>query len=201
MEVTKLKNKSEVAKVWFTQKRWVWLLLLTTSIFPITATSQEFKPYPAFFLNISQSYKVPVDVLYALAMTESNTKMRNGNWSPWPYTINLDGIGYRYSSYENLVKQSRALIKSGRRSFDVGYFQVNWKWHNHRTRSIEYLAHPYENGRVASEIMLEQYRKWGNWSKAAGRYHNPNNNRGLADKYQRKFEVNLAKVRRTMKVK
>lgn len=147
---------------------------------------------------MSKQYGVPVDVLYALAMTESNTKMVDGCYAPWPYTINIDFKGSRYASYEDLVRQSRVYIQSGRKSFDVGFFQVNWKWNGHRTQSIELLANPYENARVASEILLEQYRRYGSWVKAAGRYHNPANKNGYAEQYSERFASNLTHVRKVM---
>ncbi|MFH0267341.1 transglycosylase SLT domain-containing protein [Vibrio rumoiensis] len=172
------------------------VLLVVFSLTPEVAEAK--KPMPPFFKKMSKQHGVPVDVLYALAMTESNTRMRDGSYSPWPYTINIDFKGYRYQSYADLVRQSRSLLKQGRKSFDVGFFQVNWKWNGHRTKSIELLANPYENARVASEIMKEHYATYGNWVVAAGRYHNPANNRGLANVYSKNFARNLKKVRSEM---
>jgi hypothetical protein len=149
---------------------------------------------PTYFIEISKITHVPADILYALAAQETNARMNDKTVRPWPYSINLDGKPERFASYEQLVARSKEIMESGRRSFDVGLFQVNWKWHSHRVNSIEELAHPTKNGLIASQILIEQYRIHKNWGVAAGRYHNPNNNNGLADKYQAEFLDKLKRI-------
>ncbi|WP_417883158.1 transglycosylase SLT domain-containing protein [Vibrio rumoiensis] len=176
------------------------VILLFIFLFESVAYAKTKKVMPNYFKVMATKYQIPADVLYTLAITESNTKMKDGSYSPWPYTINLDGIGYRYASYEELVKQSKLLMRMGRESFDVGLFQVNWKWNGHRTSSIDELADPYENVRVAAEILKEQYRLYGEWAIAAGRYHNPSNSKGFASEYEKRFRSNLEKVRQEMEL-
>lgn len=156
-------------------------------------------PIPPFFITMASQHGIPADVLYALAIKESNTKMINGRYAPWPYTMNQNYKGMRFASYEDLVRQSRFLIQQGKTSFDIGLFQVNWKWNGYRTESIESLANPYENARVAAEIMLEEYEKVGDWAKAAGRYHNPANRNGYADRYADGYAKILDYVRKNMR--
>lgn len=176
------------------------VILLFVFLFESVAYAKNKKAMPNYFKTMAIKYQIPADVLYTLAITESNTEMKDGSYSPWPYTINLDGTGYRYASYEELVKQSKMLMNMGRESFDVGLFQVNWKWNGHRTSSIDELANPYENVRVAAEILKEQYRIYGEWAIAAGRYHNPSNSKGFASKYEKRFRSNLARVRQEMEL-
>ncbi|MGR5296844.1 hypothetical protein ACPV5U_24520 [Vibrio mediterranei] len=120
--------------------------------------------------------------------------MNNNTMSPWPFTINHKGIGKRYSSYEAMLFAIESLLDQGYTSIDIGPFQVNWYWHKHRVNSLEELSMPYKNGLVAAEILLEQYAIYGDWIQAAGRYHNPANNEGLADKYSKDFARHLESI-------
>ncbi|WP_122053714.1 transglycosylase SLT domain-containing protein [Vibrio sp. Evd11] len=149
---------------------------------------------PVYFLELSEKTKVPADILYALAVQETNSRMNDRTVRPWPYTINVAGKAFRYENLGQLIAASNDLISEGKRSFDVGLFQVNWRWHSHRVDSIEQLAHPVNNGIVASQILIEQYNIYKNWAVAAGRYHNPNNNHGYADKYQKEFLDKLKRI-------
>lgn len=173
-------------------------LLIDFSWVEKTYAKESKVPIPPFFVNMASLYNIPVDVLYALAIMESNTKLQSGDYAPWPYTMNVNYKGMRFASYEDLVYQSRLLIKQGKTSFDIGFFQVNWKWNGHRSDSIEALANPYENARVAAEIMLEEYAKVGNWVEAAGRYHNPANRNGHAERYASDYEKILNVIRNNM---
>ncbi|MGO3798331.1 MAG: transglycosylase SLT domain-containing protein [Vibrio casei] len=177
----------------------MFLFILNLSGIGKTYATENKVSIPPYFVNMASLYNIPVDVLYALAIMESNTKLQNGEYAPWPYTMNVNYKGMRFASYEDLVYQSRLLIKQGKTSFDVGFFQVNWKWNGHRSESIEALANPYENARVAAEIMLEEYAKVGSWAKAAGRYHNPANRNGHADRYASDYAKILNVIRKNMR--
>lgn len=175
------------------------MVLLFAAVFHTSVNAETVNPkkvihVPSYFIQLSQETKVPADILYALAVQETNSKMNDKTARPWPYTINLKGKAERYVSYKQLVARSKEIIDSGRRSFDVGLFQVNWRWHSHRVESIEELAHPWNNGLIAAQILIEQYRIHKNWVVAAGRYHNPNNNNGLADKYQAQYLDKLKRI-------
>lgn len=149
---------------------------------------------PNIFVELSAATKVPADILYALAVQESNTKMNNKTVQPWPFTIHDGKKGKRYANYEDMVGAANQLIANGQRSIDIGWFQVNWRWHGHRVKSVEELSVPWNNGIVASQILIEQYNKHKNWAIAAGRYHNPSNTDGLADKYQDQYLDKLKRI-------
>lgn len=168
--------------------------IISTLSFSFPAAATKDVLVPVFFVNLSKDTGVPADVLYALSVTETNTKMNNNTMSPWPFTINHKGIGKRYSSYEAMLSAVKSLIAQGYTSIDIGPFQVNWYWHKHRVDSLEELSMPYKNGLVAAEILLEQYTIYGNWIEAAGRYHNPANNDGHADKYSKNFSRHLESI-------
>lgn len=149
---------------------------------------------PRYFNELSAKYDVPADVLYALAVKETNTRMTNQTVAPWPYTLNVNSKGYRYASYEDMIVAARKFMAQGIRSIDVGLFQVNWRWNGHRAESLEHLGIPSENGRIASEILKQYYAQHGDWVRAAGQYHNPANNDGRADRYARGFKKILKDI-------
>lgn len=162
-------------------------LTLIGSVGTCEAKAQSQIYVPKYFVQLSRDTNVPADILYALTVKESNTKMDNDTMSPWPFTINYKGKGYRYANYEQMILAARELLAKGHTAFDIGAFQVNWKWNGDRAESLEALGHPYKNGLVAAEILLEKYEQYGNWCVAAGRYHNPANKNGYADIYGKEY--------------
>jgi hypothetical protein len=175
------------------------LLISALAFFSTVVNGSEFIAkekifVPGYFVELSGKTGVPADVLYALAVQETNTKMNDKTARPWPYTINVGGKGDRYSSYSAMIAAAKDILASGRRSFDVGLFQVNWRWHSHRVDSLEQLGVPMNNGIIAAQILVEQYNIHKNWVVAAGRYHNPNNNNGYADKYSKQFLDKLKRI-------
>ncbi len=150
---------------------------------------------PDFFSVISKERSVPSDVFYALALSESATLMNDGKVRPWPYSLNYLGETEVFPNYKTYVLALRDKLYRGETAVDVGYYQVNWRWHKQRVSSIGHLAHPVVNARVAADILKEQYAVHADWSKAAGRYHNPSNIDGRADDYAKGFDKWLRKIR------
>ncbi|SQA98023.1 Uncharacterised protein [Cedecea neteri] len=52
---------------------------------------------PDGYQRIAQAHQVPPEALYSLALTESSATFPRGE-RPWPWTINVEGRGYRYST-------------------------------------------------------------------------------------------------------
>lgn len=169
-------------------------ILLLSLLFHAPTFADNWIQVPKYFVGLSEETKVPADILYALAVKETNTKMSNRSVAPWPFTLNVKGKGYSYATYDEMVGAAYQFLDSGTRSIDIGLFQVNWLWNGHRASSIEDLGHPEKNGQVASEILLEHYLKHKDWAKAAGRYHNPANKNGRADAYEKEFRNILTMI-------
>ncbi|EKO3612268.1 transglycosylase SLT domain-containing protein [Vibrio metschnikovii] len=168
-------------------------------IFCLVASPQVSASYvtvPNYFVSISNKTSVPADILYALAAKETNVKMNNGTVAPWPFTLNVNGKGYWYASYEDMMAATHEFLNEGITSIDIGLFQVNWLWNGHRVQSIEELGEPKKNGLVAAQILLEHYQKHRDWAVAAGRYHNPANRDGRADRYAKEFSEFLTLIQR-----
>lgn len=150
---------------------------------------------PPFYHQIAEKHEVPVTVVYALALTESNTRMNDGTAKPWPYTINLHGKVDQFLTAHQMVNHAESLKSTGRLTFDVGLFQVNWYWvGRHKVGTIRELADPYTNGDIAMETIKLYKTHHNTWGEAAGRYHNPANKNGLADIYEAKFNEHHARI-------
>ena len=62
-------------------------------------------------------------------------------------------------------------MAAGRRSFDVGCFQINYHWHGHNFPSLEAMFDPDTGADYAARFLQSLYAERGNWSAAAGAYH------------------------------
>jgi hypothetical protein len=160
-----------------------------------TMSAQTLDYFPTIIQEAAQSEGIPVLYFYSLAAKESTTKLENGQRRPWPYTINYRGKGYRFASYDDLLSACRSLLGKGITNFDVGFFQVNYKWNKDRFDTLEELAHPVTNAQLAAEIFREHYDTYRNWYVAAGRYHNPSNTNGRATQYENEYRKYVELVR------
>lgn len=118
----------------------------------------------------SHEFNVPINVLRAVTRTETG-RGKGGTLQPWPWTVNMEGAGHWFETED----AARAFVfkhfKRGARSFDVGCFQINYKWHGQAFQSIEEMFDPIKNARYAAEFLSDLHRELGNWSDAAGAYH------------------------------
>ncbi|MBD0788054.1 transglycosylase SLT domain-containing protein [Vibrio sp. Y2-5] len=154
---------------------------------------------PDYYHKLADKTAVPTEVLFALAITETNTPLDNGKSMPWPYTLNLNGIPEYFLTFDQMISRAKQLLSNQIIHFDCGLFQVNWKWNGRvRSPSVTDACSPYRNGEIASDIMKEWYAKTGDWVEAAGYYHNPANHDGAADIYKKKFDKNLRFAKRAL---
>lgn len=121
-------------------------------------------------VQVSQEYDVPIDVLRAVTRTETG-RGRGGELQPWPWTVNMEGAGHWFETED----AARAFVfqhfKRGARSFDVGCFQINYKWHGQAFQSIEEMFDPIKNARYAAQFLSKLHQELGTWTEAAGAYH------------------------------
>lgn len=121
----------------------------------------------ALFDAIAKSKDIHADILYGIAMNESQ---RDGK--PWPWTINVFGRGYYFDDRTEAWRAAKWLVDHGYTSFDIGIMQVNWKYHGSRFTSLWDAFQPSNNIRAAADIVLENYKLTGNWADAVTWYHN-----------------------------
>ncbi|MGR3756398.1 MAG: transglycosylase SLT domain-containing protein [Tranquillimonas sp.] len=132
---------------------------------------------------------VPERVLRAIARTETG-RNRGGRVTPWPWTVNLEGEGHWFDSRDEALTFAYRAFKAGRRSFDAGCFQINYRWHGRNFASIDEMFDPLAGARYAAGFLARLHAELGDWSRAAGAYHS--RTEALARRYRRRFDDHLA---------
>jgi hypothetical protein len=137
------------------------------------------------------SGRVPVEVLHAVALTETG-RWQQGRLRPWPWAVNREGQGHWFASRDEALAFARRSIAEGRTSFDLGCFQINYRWHGDRFPSLEAMADPASGAAYAANFLRELYEEFGSWSAAAGAYHSRTPE--FARRYRARFEEILANL-------
>ena len=97
----------------------VWLIVLTSLIFPRAGWSDE--SVPVGYRTIAAECGIPYTVLYAVALTESGKQVRPTDvYRPWPWTLNIGGRGYFFDSRLAAWQALTASLQAGQRSIDIG---------------------------------------------------------------------------------
>ncbi|MEM9010078.1 MAG: lytic transglycosylase domain-containing protein [Pseudomonadota bacterium] len=113
---------------------------------------------------------VPVEVLRAVTRTETGRRL-HGRLRPWPWTINMEGAGHWFDSAGEAIAYATRSHAGGARSFDMGCFQINYRWHGMHFDNLAEMMDPVASARYAARFLGELYRETGNWTEAVGRYH------------------------------
>jgi len=131
---------------------------------------------------------MPADALYAITLSETG-RSSGGRLRPWPWTVNMEGRGYwfdtRQEAYDFVMEQ----YNKGARSFDVGCFQINYKWHGQNFASIEAMFDPMTNATYAARLLSGLYDEFADWTKAAGAYHS------RTEVYASRYRTRYARIR------
>lgn len=130
---------------------------------------------------------VPARVLLAIARTETG---RGRSGDPWPWSINREGDGHIFETRAEALAFARQSRDAGRPSFDLGCFQVNYRWHGDGFVSLDAMIDPVTNARYAARFLSDLYQELGSWTRAAGAYHSRTPE--LARAYRARFERQLA---------
>lgn len=94
------------------------------------------------------------------------------------------------ASQEALYQAAKSNISNGISSFDVGCFQINYKWHGQNFDSLRQMTNPMANARYAALFLRKLYIEFGNWDSAAGAFHS--RTEAHAERYKKVFRKNLA---------
>jgi hypothetical protein len=128
---------------------------------------------------------VPLSVLKAISLTETG-RTRGRSFRPWPWTVNMEGKGLWFDSRAEAKAYVDREFARGARSFDIGCFQINYKWHGDAFASIDEMFDPLANALYAARLLQRLHAEHGSWGKAAGAYHS--RTKQYADSYQARFE-------------
>lgn len=167
------------------------LAFIFSALYSLQAQSET--PPPTYF-QIAAQEGVPVQYLYAVAQTESNTELTIGFY-PWPWTLNVAGVSKRFATYQEACNEaSLAVSKHGGKSVDIGIGQLNWGYNGHKYfRSPCDSLMPRRNLEVAATLLRTHYQATGDWLEAAGRYHRPAGGEP-ARKYMKEIQRRLKKI-------
>nr|WP_320013101.1 lytic transglycosylase domain-containing protein [uncultured Desulfobulbus sp.] len=135
------------------------------------------------FEEAAQFWGVPVAWTQAIADVESGTH---------PWSLNIEGKGYKFTSKEKAVAMARQAKAQGR-SFDSGIMQVNNFWLKKYGIPLEAAFDPLANIYLGSWILKQEIKKHGQTWEAIRAYHSPNETRGR--RYAEMVKGALAKGR------
>ncbi len=124
---------------------------------------------PPLYTQIAAQYAIPEHLLYAVASQESS---RPGYSHPWPWTANIGGDAHYYSNRAALYQSLRAYLKTGKRNFDVGLMQINWRYNAHLFNHDLWLStNPIANLRAGARLLHALKQHYGSFERAVGVYH------------------------------
>ncbi len=142
-------------------------------------------------ISAANNAAIPPNVLRALTLVETG-RNRSGSFDPWPWTVNMEGKGYWFDTRAEALDFVTRSHAAGARSFDVGCFQVNHRWHGQAFTSFDQMFEPLDNATYAAKFMTSLYKEGGSWSWASGAYHS--RTVSLATKYRARFDRIIANL-------
>jgi len=140
-------------------------------LFPCLALA---RPLPEAYQQAAKTWRVPVELLWAVAQTESGSQFGTQRL-PWPWTLNIAGKSYRYASESQACNALLAAAERTRlKNIDVGLGQINIGWHRALFASPCDVLAPDRNINLTARLLRERYDEQpGSWLHAAARYHHP----------------------------
>ncbi len=105
----------------------------------------------------------------------------------------MEGKGSWFTTLDQAYSYAIGRFNEGARSFDVGCFQINYRWHGDAFSSIEEMFNPLKNATYAAKFLKQLHAELGNWEDAAGAYHS------RTPKYADRYKARFLKVRAALK--
>ena len=130
------------------------------------AASQRAGPCEAQMLRAARHYQVPVNMLYAVGLTES---AQGGRLEP--FAINVEGKAHFSATREEALAKVHAARARGAKLIDIGCMQINLHFHGARFESLETMFDPARNVDYGARFLTELKTREGSWTKAVARYH------------------------------
>lgn len=143
----------------------------------------------------SRESGVPIEILRAITRTETG-RSKNGALRPWPWTVNMEGEGRWFDDRAAALAYVDSRRRAGAKSFDIGCFQINHRWHGDAFASIDEMFDPVVNARYAArflnEIRSERPARAADWRRIAGAYHSRTPH--FAEIYRKRFAEILRRL-------
>lgn len=142
-------------------------------------------PYEACDQAIAAAERgLPAKLLPAISRVESGRlDAATGRVRPWPWTINVEGVGHFFDTKEQVIAAVAALQAKGVRSIDVGCMQVNLMHHPKAFPSLDAAFEPVTNAAYAARFLASLHGQLKDWNLATAAYHSMDPVRG--EEYQR----------------
>ncbi|MGD1926413.1 MAG: lytic transglycosylase domain-containing protein [Paracoccaceae bacterium] len=121
-------------------------------------------------IQAADRHGIPRGVLIAITQVETGTR-RDDTFGAWPWTVNVAGKGDWFDSRAAALLHAQRALSRGQTSFDVGCFQLNYRWHGTHFASIDEMFEPGPSGDYAARFLKSLHAETGDWIKAAGFYH------------------------------
>lgn len=123
-------------------------------------------------LAAERAVHLPDRLLDAIAVVESGRRDPvSGTVYPWPWTINVEGVGHFYESKAEVIAAVQAFQAHGARSIDVGCMQINLLQHPTAFASLEQAFDPVVNAEYGARFLLQLFGETNAWPGAAAAYH------------------------------
>lgn len=136
-------------------------------------------------------FDIPTHLMQTLTIAETG-RSQGAGLRPWPWTINHAGQGHWFDTAEAMQAFAQQLLTSGDRSFDVGCFQLNYRWHSSHFTSLAEMSAPESNANYAAYFLREKFSESGSWRTAVGAYHSQTEEYATA--YLARFEAVFAQT-------
>lgn len=111
-----------------------------------------------------QAFGIPDMILQSIVMQESGNN---------PLALNADGEAI----YPATQEEARMFVRNNiaaLRNIDIGCGQISMKYHGEFFRlDLDMAFDPWINMVYASNILLHNYRQYGDWTSAVAHYHSP----------------------------
>ena len=119
-----------------------------------------------------QNGRLPAKLLSAIGLIESGRPdPQTGLMAPWPWTINVAGIGYFFPTKTDVIAAVQSAQLAGVQSIDVGCMQVNLLHHPHAFSSLQEAFDPLANATYAATFLQQLHSQTNDWGAAAIGYH------------------------------
>ncbi len=138
----------------------------------------------AAIADAERSDGVPDRLMQSIGIIESGRRDETGVVSPYPWTINAQGVGSFYATKAEAIAAVTALRARGITSIDVGCMQVNLMHHASAFASLDEAFDPAANAHYAAHFLTRLLAQTGSWPGATAGYHSLTP--GIGDDYARK---------------
>ena len=115
------------------------------------AAADDINACNAAIASAERRSSMPKRVMSTIALVESGRTIGK-QVVPWPWSINVGGVGYYYASKDEAIDAVRRFTAAGQRSIDVGCMQINLVAHPTAFDSLDNAFEPAVNAEYAAPL-------------------------------------------------